>query len=308
MRSVTSPPAVVRRPAGKPHRGDDGRRQVQDRRRAERRRGDAVDKQVQGLERHGRRQGWHLARHPALGSAHLAVRQRREARAVLERFEGKRFNSPNDLVFAPVRDLTMPYGIGFPPDGRTLHVNNSRAQDGALALRRCRGRERLERSRARHLSRRRCGCARWAQGRCRRQHLGVRPRRVPHHRARRQGARPDQAAGKLANMAFADEGKTALFTGSTSIFRMKRAGKGQMPRAERQRAAGVHDHRHRARSERQARLHALARGPYRCDDASRQRRRAPLTRGRNPFRRRAWPGFPVPGCAPRRSRPHHGLP
>ena len=83
----------------------------------------------------------------------------------LERFEGKRFNSPNDLVFAPdgalwftdppfglakqdedpakelsfngvfrysngkltvpIRDLTLPNGIAFSPDGKTLYISNS---------------------------------------------------------------------------------------------------------------------------------------------------------------------------------------
>jgi gluconolactonase len=83
----------------------------------------------------------------------------------LERFEGKRFSSPNDLVFAPdgalwftdppfglakhdqdpekeisfngvfrfidgkltspVRDLTLPNGIAFSPDGKTLYISNS---------------------------------------------------------------------------------------------------------------------------------------------------------------------------------------
>ena len=83
----------------------------------------------------------------------------------LERFEGKRFNSPNDLVFAPdgalwftdppfglpkhnedpakelsfngvfryfhgkltaaIRDLSLPNGIAFSPDGKTLYVSNS---------------------------------------------------------------------------------------------------------------------------------------------------------------------------------------
>ena len=83
----------------------------------------------------------------------------------LERFEGKRFNSPNDLVFAPdgalwftdppfgllkqnadpakelsfngvfrysngkltaaIRDLSLPNGIAFSPDGKTLYISNS---------------------------------------------------------------------------------------------------------------------------------------------------------------------------------------
>lgn len=83
----------------------------------------------------------------------------------LDKWEGKRFNSPNDIVFAPdgalwftdppfgldkggddpakeipfsgvyryangkltvaIRDLTNPNGIGFSPDGKTLYVSNS---------------------------------------------------------------------------------------------------------------------------------------------------------------------------------------
>ena len=83
----------------------------------------------------------------------------------LDRFEGKRFNSPNDLVYAPdgslwftdppfgllgqdkdpakelsfngvyryaggkltapIRDLTRPNGIGFSADGKTLYISNS---------------------------------------------------------------------------------------------------------------------------------------------------------------------------------------
>lgn len=86
----------------------------------------------------------------------------------LDSFEGKRFNSPNDLVFAPdgslwftdppygltgqdrdpekevpfngvfryangkltapIRDLTRPNGIGFTKDGKTLYVSNSGPQ------------------------------------------------------------------------------------------------------------------------------------------------------------------------------------
>jgi gluconolactonase len=90
---------------------------------------------------------------------HLAMRP------FLERFEGKRFNSPNDLVFGPdgalwftdppfglpkhdedpakelsfngvfrysngkltaaIRDLPLPNGIAFSPDGKTLYISNS---------------------------------------------------------------------------------------------------------------------------------------------------------------------------------------
>jgi len=86
-------------------------------------------------------------------------------RPFLDRFEGKRFNSPNDLVFAPdgalwftdppfglpkqnmdpakelsfsgvfrysngqltvaIHDLPLPNGIAFSPDGKTLYISNS---------------------------------------------------------------------------------------------------------------------------------------------------------------------------------------
>ncbi|RAK50772.1 SMP-30/gluconolactonase/LRE family protein [Phenylobacterium deserti] len=91
--------------------------------------------------------------------------ERFSAAPVIERFEGKRLNSPNDLVFtadgalwftdppfglakgdedpgkevafngvyrwhdgkltAPIRDLPRPNGLAFSPDGRTLYVANS---------------------------------------------------------------------------------------------------------------------------------------------------------------------------------------
>jgi gluconolactonase len=93
--------------------------------------------------------------------------------AVVDRFEGRKFNSPNDLVFAAdgslyftdpayglpktfddpareldwcgvycrapdgeltlvVKDLKAPNGIGLSPDGRTLYVNQSHAEEAVL--------------------------------------------------------------------------------------------------------------------------------------------------------------------------------
>lgn len=95
----------------------------------------------------------------------VSVANHLEIRPFLSTFEGRKFNSPNDLVFAldgslwftdpsyglalgdkdpakelpfnavfryaggkltpVIKDLTMPNGIGFSPDGKTLYVSNS---------------------------------------------------------------------------------------------------------------------------------------------------------------------------------------
>ncbi len=92
---------------------------------------------------------------------------------VMDKFEGKRLNSPNDIVFAPdramwftdppyglkgmdrdpakeipfngvyrwkdgkltavVRDLTLPNGLALSPDGKTLYVNNSGPEQKVMA-------------------------------------------------------------------------------------------------------------------------------------------------------------------------------
>ena len=102
---------------------------------------------------------------PAHQPPHRAGRQGPEHDAYLEKFEGKRFNSPNDLVYRSdgalyftdppygllkqdddpakelkfngvfryaegklqpmVKDLTRPNGIAFSPDDKTLYVANS---------------------------------------------------------------------------------------------------------------------------------------------------------------------------------------
>jgi len=98
----------------------------------------------------------------------------------LDRWEGKRFNSPNDLVFAPdgsrwftdppcgldlqakdpakempfsgvyrsanckwtavIRDLDLPNDTGFSPDGRTLYISNSGPKMSITSIRRRCGR------------------------------------------------------------------------------------------------------------------------------------------------------------------------
>lgn len=188
----------------------------------------------------------------------------------IDKFEGKRLNSPNDLVFASdgalwftdppygltgqdkdpekevtfngvyryadgkltaaIRDIPRPNGIGFSPDGKTLYVANSEpemyvrqydvAADGSVSN----GRPLIE-------------------------YPGPNPTDVP------DGLKIDTAgniwtsgpggiriitpAGKVigqiklpevaANLAWADDGKTAYLTGSTSIYRLNLATPGKMP-------------------------------------------------------------------------------
>jgi gluconolactonase len=187
----------------------------------------------------------------------------------LERFEGKRFNSPNDLVYAPdgalwftdpsyglakqnddpakeipfngvyrykdgkltapIRDITMPNGIGFSPDGKILYVNNSGpamalwrydvGADGSVSN----GKtliswpgtaddvpDGLKVDTAGNI---------WASG-----PGGIRII-SPAGKVLGQIKLPEVAA----NLAWADDGKTAYLTGSTSIYRLKLAGQGKMP-------------------------------------------------------------------------------
>jgi gluconolactonase len=187
----------------------------------------------------------------------------------LERFEGKKFNSPNDLVFAPdgslwftdppfgligqdkdpakelpfngvfryaggrltapIRNLSRPNGIGFSEDGKTLYISNSGpdmfvgryqvAGDGSVSN--------------------------W-------QKIIAYPGTAPDvpdglkldsagnlWSSGPGGFRVISPSGKVlgqiklpeasANMAWADGGRTAYFTGSTSVYRLRVATPGKMP-------------------------------------------------------------------------------
>ena len=187
----------------------------------------------------------------------------------LDSFEGNRFNSPNDLVYAPdgslwftdppygltggdrdpakelkfngvfrymngvlsapIKDLTRPNGIGFAADGKTLYVSNSGPQMYV---------ERYEVAVDGTVSN------------------GTRfieyPGRAPDvpdglkldlannlWTTGPGGIRIISPAGKVmgqiklpetaANLAWADDGKTLYITGSTSIYRLKVATSGKMP-------------------------------------------------------------------------------
>jgi gluconolactonase len=188
----------------------------------------------------------------------------------LDNFDGKRFNSPNDLVFAPdgalwftdppfglaqqekdpakelsfngvfryfhgklsapIRDMSLPNGIGFSKDGKTLYVSNSGpemavkkfrvASDGSVS-----GEETviaypgrapdvpdgLKLDSAGNL---------WTSG------PGGFRVISPEGKVLGQIKLPEVAA----NMAWGDDGSTAYFTASTSIYRLKAAIPGQRPR------------------------------------------------------------------------------
>jgi gluconolactonase len=190
---------------------------------------------------------------------------------LIDKYEGKRLNSPNDLVFAPdgalwftdppfglaqmdkdpakelsfngvyryadgkltaaIRDLSLPNGLAFSPDSKTLYVANygpkrsvnaySVAADGSVGKartvieygpdeKRDGGPDGLKVDRAGNL---------WTTG--------------------PGGIRIVTAQGKVlgqiilpevaANLAFADDGRTVYITASTSIYRLKSLTAGVMP-------------------------------------------------------------------------------
>lgn len=187
----------------------------------------------------------------------------------LEKFEGKRFNSPNDLVFAPdgslwftdppygltggdkdpakelpfngvfryangkltaaIRDLPLPNGIGFTKDGKTLYVSNSGPQMYV---------EKYDVAAGGTVS----NGTRFIE------YTGRAPD-VPDGlkldsannvwTTGRGGIRIISPAGKVlgqiklpetaANLAWADGGTTLYITGSTSIYRLKVSTPGAMP-------------------------------------------------------------------------------
>jgi gluconolactonase len=185
-------------------------------------------------------------------------------------FEGKRLNSPNDVVYAPdgalwftdppfgllylkegakaaqelpfagvfryangkltapITDMTLPNGIGFSPDGKTLYVDNFgpegylRAYDlganGKLSNMReiirfpgRQGPDGLKIDMEGNI---------WMTG-----PGGIRII-TPHGKVLGQIKLPETAA----NLAFADDGHTLYITGSTSIYRLHTKVAGEMPR------------------------------------------------------------------------------
>jgi len=192
------------------------------------------------------------------------------ATTFLDKFEGKRLNSPNDLVFssdgvlwftdppyglagqdedpakeipfngvyryadgkltAVIKDLPRPNGLGFSPDGKTLYVANTGpemfirkypvAADGTVGP----GTNLITFTEADGpgvpdgLKIDTAGNV-WASG-----PGGI---TIVSPDGKKLGVikLPEVAA----NIAWADDGKTAYITGSTSIYRVKLAGRGQMP-------------------------------------------------------------------------------
>jgi gluconolactonase len=189
----------------------------------------------------------------------------------LDRYQGKKLNSPNDMVFSPdgalwftdppfgltgmdhdpakelpfnavfryaggvltaaITDFTLPNGLGFSPDGKTLYVSNygpkryvkafQHAPDGKLTNPHMlieysddtpgkEGPDGLKVDTAGNI---------WTTG-----PGGIRII-TPQGKVLGQIKLPEVAA----NLAFADAGKTAYITASTSIYRLRVATPGEMP-------------------------------------------------------------------------------
>jgi gluconolactonase len=204
--------------------------------------------------------------------AHRIVRldDKMAATPFIDKFEGKRLNSPNDMVFAAdgalwftdppyglagqdkdpakeipfngvyryadgkltavIKDLPRPNGLGFSPDGKTLYVANTEpemfvrkypvAADGSVGP----GTNLITFTAAEGagvpdgLKVDATGNV-WASG-----PGGV---SIISPEGKKLGLikLPEVAA----NVAWADDGRTAYITGSTSIYRVKLAGRGRMP-------------------------------------------------------------------------------
>lgn len=189
--------------------------------------------------------------------------------AFLDNYEGKRFNSPNDLVFAPdgalwftdppfglaqgekdpekelsfngvfryfhgklsapIRDLTLPNGIGFSKDGKTLYVSNSGPQmavkkfrvasDGSVSQ------EETVIAYPGHAADVPDGLKLDSAGNLWTSGPGGFRVISPQGKVLGQIKLPEVAA----NMAWGDDGSTAYFTASTSIYRLRAAIPGQKP-------------------------------------------------------------------------------
>jgi gluconolactonase len=194
-----------------------------------------------------------------------------EPTALLDRYQGKKLNSPNDMVFAPdgalwftdppfglagmdkdpqkelpfnavyryadgkleamIKDLTLPNGLAFAPDGKTLYVSNFGPErfvnaydvgaDGAVGKaraliayaadeRRPGGPDGLKVDSAGNV---------WTTG-----PGGIRII-TPRGKVLGQLVLPEVAA----NLAFAEQGKVAYITASTSIYRLALRTPGVMP-------------------------------------------------------------------------------
>ncbi len=200
----------------------------------------------------------------------IRIDDKAQTKVFLDSMDGKKFNSPNDLVFAPdgslwitdppyglrggdrspdkqlpynavfryadgkltapITDLTIPNGIGFSPDGKTLYVSNSGpqqyvkawdvAKDGTVSNGRVlityqRGMgpgipDGLKVDTAGNL---------WTTG-----PGGIRIM-TPEGKVLGQIKLPEVAA----NLCFAEDGRTVYITASTSVYRLHTKIPGEMP-------------------------------------------------------------------------------
>ena len=189
----------------------------------------------------------------------------------LDRYEGKRLNSPNDLVFAPdgalwftdppfgllgmdkdpakelpfnavfryaggtltpaITDLTLPNGIGFSPDGKTLYVSNYgpkryvKAYDVGPNGKLSNGRTLIEYSGDTPGKEGPDGLKVDSAGNIWTTGPGGIRIITPRGKVLGQIKLPQVAA----NLAFANEGQTVYITASTTLYRLAVATRGTMP-------------------------------------------------------------------------------